>query len=320
MRKGIVVQKKSMRAGAGVRKPKLTEVARRDRAKKMRLIWIRLSGVFVFGIFGYFFFFSPFAEIRHVSVGSQPVSVSGEEVLSVIRAYEEEKRWFIFSKKNFFFFSCAELRDRLEDRFITFSHIVVAKKFPDTISVSFSERAAAVNWCGRGRCFLLDREGYAFGELADPQSVESTVNVFPTLVDESVSDAAMRRTLASETLMRRVTTWDDFFRSRLGTTSGALYFVEPEKFEEYHIRTDRGWDVRVGKDIPIEETMNAFFAFLQTLPPDRQEKLESIDLRVSGKIFFTEKKDASTEVIAQSTEDGTRKENGKEKEKKKKGE
>lgn len=318
MRKGIVVQKKSMRAGSGVRKPKLTEVARRERAKKMRLVWIRLSGVFVFGIFVYFFFFSPFAEIRHVSVGSQPVSVSGEEVLSVIRSYEEERRWFIFSKKNFFFFSCAELRDRLEDRFITLSHIVVAKKFPDTLSVSFSERVGAVNWCGQERCFLLDREGYAFRELSDPQSVESTANGFSVIVDDRVSDAQMRRTLASEDMMRRVVLWDDFFRSRLGATSGALYYVEPEKFEEYRIRTDREWEVRVGKDIPIEETMNTFFAFLQTLPPERQEKLESIDLRVSGKIFFTEKKDASTEVIVQGTEDGTRKEDGKEKEKKKK--
>ena len=312
-----MVQKKSMRTRAGARKPKLTEVARRERAKKMRLVWIYLSGIFVFGVFGYFFFFSPFAEIGHVSIGAQPVSVSGEEMLSVIRSYEEEKRFFIFSKKNFFFFSCAELRDRLENRFITISHVVVAKKFPDMLSVSFSERVGAVDWCGgQARCFLLDREGYAFVELGDPQSVASAANGFSVIVDDRVADAQMRQTLADEVMIRRVALWDDFFRSRLGATSGALYYVEPEKFEEYRIRTERGWEVRVGKEIPIEETMNTFFAFLQTLPPERQEKLESIDLRVSGKIFFTEKKDDGAEVAAQSAGSEIQKEEKKGEEKK----
>lgn len=323
MRKTARGTKKTFRFAKQIaRSPKLTVMARRQRAKKMRTVFLWVLGLSVAGIFGYFLFFSPFSRITEMSVHSRTSSAFETEVQAAIFAYEEERKGFLFSKKNFFFFSCADMRSRLEGQFPSLAHIVVEKKFPNAVSVSFAERSPVAKWCSPRRCLLLDREGYAFAE--DERVVVDGTDAFPVIADDAASDDATETKMpVRQEVLDRTLAWDDFLHSRLHLAGAVRYFVEAKTFEEYRIRTENGWDMRIAKDGALEETFETLRAFLETLPAERRDALESIDLRVSGKVFFTEKKKENAEgaqVDPQSTgekiqtaEDGSKKEMKKEK-------
>lgn len=294
MRKNCIVQKKSMhiRRG-GSRKPKMTEMTKRERMRKIRLVLLWISGIAIAGASVYFLFFSPYAEMQTVNIQGESGESFREDVSVVVKEYLDGKKGWIFSRRNFFFFSESELRQILDERFSPLTRIEVKKQFPTTLRIKFSERVSVAVWCGSVKCFHVDVDGYAFSEVSDASEnvLQAGEKSEPVVSDNPREEKFLRDTVIRKEVLAQFLEWDDFLKRRLGGNFSALYIDEPENFQEYHVRTERGWDIRVAKNIPLEETFQSLYSFLQTLPTDRKEKLQSLDLRIEGKIFFTEKKD-----------------------------
>lgn len=290
MRKNRVIQKRSTYLRSrSMRKPKMTEMHRRELIRKIRIFLVSLMGVSILGVTLFFLFFSSYTEIQDKQIVGDSQTVTQEEIVSVIDGYTEEKQGYIILKKNFFFFSSAEMQRRLEERFLTLSDIRVEKQFPHTIRVSFLERKKIGYWCARQLCFGIDASGYTF-ENADFESVRmNNEKVYPVFVDDSYQEAALRKIVIDKGVLERFIEWEIFFKTRLENQFSSTYFVQPKGLSEYLIRTQQDWELRVKNESSLPETMRSFLAFLETLPVERKQQLESIDLRVEGKIFFTER-------------------------------
>lgn len=293
MRKNIVVQKKSIRIrNRSTGRSGMTEMSRRERMQNIHLFFIWLLFFLFLGICAYFLFFSSYAEVKEVKIGSMSHTITQDEVISVVNGYRQERLWRIFLYKNFFFFSVDDVRDRLDDRFLTFDNVRVEKKFPNSVYITFTEREVVAYWCGIQKCFGIDENGYAFQELPDKAVVlENDKKTYPVVISNDSDSVLLKNVVIEKDVLAQYLEWDNFFRIRLGDQFSATYLDQPKNFEEYQIRTNKNWEIKVARDLSIEDTFRSLYAFLVALPAERKDKLESIDLRVDGKVFFTEKKE-----------------------------
>lgn len=315
MGRNIVIQKKSLylRSKAS-RRIKMTEVMKRERVRKIRFFFLGFIGLLIFCAFMYFLFFSPYAEIRKISVEENPRTISREEILAVVESYENDSMWNVFSRRNFFFFSERTIQERIQGQFLTLKNVSLKKKFPDSVKIHFSERDMIAYWCGSQKCFGIDREGYVLSEIADAESIRGNIDrPYLAIVDESRETASLRDTVIDQGVLTQYREWDDFFRTRLGQQGSLLFSSQSLSFEEYRVRTRNNWDIRVSKNIPVQDTLRSLQAFLETLPIERKEKIESIDLRVEGKIFFTERKNENVNESNELKEDSEEKKGEKDK-------
>lgn len=296
MKKNLILQKRSLSVRFGAfRKPKMTEMMRRERMRKVQSLFLGFSGFLLCCVGIYLFFFSPYAEIREVLIVTDPRSISQKELLEVIDFYRQEKVGHIFSRKNFFFFSEKEALKRIENKFLTLKEVSVKKSFPHRVSIDFSERVLSAYWCGTLSCVGIDAEGYVLSQVSYPENLKGGAEkVYPVIIEESSREVSLRDTVLDRQVLSQYQEWENFFRVRLKNQGGILFFIRSPNFEEYRIKTDNKWEIRVARDVPIENTLHSFYVFLETLSPERKEKLESIDLRVEGKIFFTEKGEGSS--------------------------
>ncbi len=292
MRKNIVIQKKSIRIrNRSAGRSGMTEMSRRERVHKIHILFLWLLFFTFLGVCAYFLFFSSYTEIGEVHIDSDSHTVTQDEVISVVNEYGQEKVWHIFLHRNFFFFSVDDMRDRLDHKFLLLSNIHIEKKFPNAVHITFTEREMVAYWCGLQKCFGVDEGGYAFQELPDREViVANNEKVYPVVVSNDSGDASLGSSVIKKDTLAQYLEWDNFLRSRLGDQFSAMYFDQPQNFEEYQVQTSKNWKIKVARDLSIEDTLRSLYAFLVALPPDRKDILESIDLRVDGKVFFTEKK------------------------------
>ena len=293
MRKNVVVQKKSFRARKKLtRKPKLTETEKRERRRIFWNVFFWIFGFFVFSLCVYLFLFSPFAQVRHISIETSANSVSEERIREGVYAHLNSHWFFVFSRSNFFVFSSEVLKRDLENRFITLSHIEVKKIFPHTVRISFDERKLVVERCGPKRCLGLDGEGYAF-VATEALGRSQSLGRIPILKQEWAQEGVLRSVVTDQDSIQKCLEWDDFARSRLGDTQSPMVIENPEHFEEYRVVTEKGWEIRVSTKETLEEVLQSLALFLETVPEERKEKIQNIDLRIEGKVFFTEKPEES---------------------------
>ncbi len=238
---------------------------------------------------GYIFFLSPLLTITEVSIIGADRSPQ-TRLFDTVEIILREKYGKIFAKNNFLFFPSKEVQEVLQQQYPLLSTVDITQKFPDQITIQVTEKPYLLLWCSNGPCYQLDTKNRPYSNerllytLYEPwrlMIIDTSALPVVSGVPFDVAQEYLHSFASYYTLFPKVIS--------LSLKSQAF---TPSKFSrELRVVTEAGFDVLLSLDIPPEDTLSALRAFLDRRNEDvarTKQPLALVDLRVPGRIFFSE--------------------------------
>lgn len=245
--------------------------------------WMPVLWVVFFGTLSYTLLFSEFDRLSVMTVSGLRDIPEGR-LTGFVRDELAKKTFPFFPRDNYFLLSQDGLSEDILRRFPKISSVRIAKRFPNGIDVTVSERNRIFLFCS-GDCFLPDRDGKAtdaaFAYLPENDSfilrVEDEsgrrIGVGDKLFDGNLPDTALRIEEGIEK--------DDGIPLRTTATTPARVS------NELRFTTESGWDIMVSTDKDPERTIRTLRLVLEKeIPEEKRSNLRYIDLRTDGRAFY----------------------------------
>jgi cell division septal protein FtsQ len=311
-------KKKNKRIELELRAPRKRRSFFEKKEKKMpnpvfsRMIFRLLFLVFV-GATAYILFFSPFLEIKKISLEGV-AELEYEDVYNKVSESFSGKYFYFIPKNNLILISRNRMRKELSDSFKKISKVEIEKIFPDGIAVKIVERKALLVWCSAGPCYIIDENGYAY-TWTDFESDEVKQNNLLNIVDNSGKPVAIGEKVLDEEYMEFVMALEDKLNGETGIKINNKYHVGSRIAEEVRVRVEEGWEIFFSTSLPMENSIQTFKTFLEKEMTNKDKsKLEYIDLRAENKVYYKfrdEEKDENKEQ--ENTENNTEQKDNKKK-------
>lgn len=285
-------------------------LARKERPTRRRMVpgeteplpWVSVSLWTAFTLVGgYILFFSPALMIQRVSVEGNSV-VPLTEYEDFTKTGLEGAYFGIFKKRNYFLVPTREITDRILERYPLLSGVTVERRFPNTLSLSLREAPALLRWCSGGPCYGV-REGRAVSipYSEDDRYASSRLSV----IDESALPVQIGGLLPVESYLETFRIIRDGVFRLTEREVPAIATTPSRHSNELAFSTGESWRLLVAIDRPAEESLGTLSVFLDEYGKEHSDrsKLDSVDLRVEGKVFYAESGQPAEE--AKSTEESS---------------
>lgn len=251
---------------------------------------------------GHIFFLSPLLTITEVSIIGAD-RVPQPRLFDTVETVLQEKYGRVFAKNNFLFFPRKEVQEVLLQQYPLLSTVDIARKFPDQITIRVTEKPYLLLWCSNGPCYQLDSKNYPYSSerllyaLYEPWRLMVIDTSALPVTSEAPFDTAQE-------YLHSFASYYSLFPKVISLSLKSQAFT-PSKFSrELRVATEAGFDVLLSLDIPPEDTLSALKAFLDRRNKDvvgTKNPLALVDLRVPGRIFFSEVRSDDTESLIQET-------------------
>ncbi|TXH01259.1 MAG: FtsQ-type POTRA domain-containing protein [Candidatus Moraniibacteriota bacterium] len=245
-------------------------------------------------VLGYAAGFSSLLDVTDIVIEGNE-RVPSERLLDTVETTLSENYWRVVSQKNYFFIPTQELTQQLFEFYPLLETVTVEKVFPNRLEVKLTEKAYLTLWCSGGPCYTLDTLGNA----------ETNSRLLYTLYDPwrlMIVDTSALPVMVNQPLMVKpyLAYFEALHRQFLPTVSLELErnASTPSRFsQELSIRTNAGWILLVNIETSPEEMLRALAAFLKERDKDgaRGNSLTIVDMRVPGRIFYSELNQATGE-------------------------
>lgn len=255
--------------------------------------------LFFIGIGIYVFCFSPFLEITSVVVvGNQ--KISQPKVLAVAERLLNGFYWKIFSKKNIFFVPRGALEETLKQTYPLFDRVEITRVFPHQLEIRVAERSYLLLWCSGGPCYAVTSGQRAVGYAPDTQPETWQLAV----VDTSALPVSVGESLEVQPYFSVFEQLTRLLPERLELSLQPEAYTPSRFSQELRVVTGAGWSIIVNTEIPVEDTLASLKAFLEhrSQGPQKDVPLSTIDLRVPGKVFYTEKAINNAPMVVESVD------------------
>jgi cell division septal protein FtsQ len=256
----------------------------------LRILFRMLLVLFV-GAVGYALFFSPFLEIRSISldgISELPYDSVHQTVQEVIG----EKYLKIIPQNNLILLSSDKVRTALLEHFKKINAVSIKKIFPDTLKVTITERKALLVWCSGDSCFIIDENGSAYSE-ADFDSEEIKQNNLVRLNDASAKPVAVGDKVLTPGYIQYVTALGGALDKDAGITISGDYQTESRVAEEVKVTSAEGWQIFFSTSLPMADSISALKTFLdKEIDQSKRGGLEYVDLRAENKVYYKMRTDA----------------------------
>lgn len=252
-----------------------------------RSLWVSVSLWIAFLLVGgYILFFSPALMVQRVSIEGESV-IPLEEYEDLIEASLEGAYFGILQKRNYFLVPTREIATRVLEHYPLLSGATVKRHFPDTLVLLLREDPAILLWCSNGPCYRV-QNGRAISApySEDDRYVSSRLSV----IDESALSVQLGAALPVEPYLETFRAIRDGL-SRLTVGGVSVSATTPSRHSnELALSISEGWRLLVAVDRPAEESLGVLRVFLDEYGKERPDrsKLDSLDLRVAGKVFYAE--------------------------------
>lgn len=298
-------------------------LARKERPTRRRMVpgeieplpWVSVSLWTAFALVGgYILFFSPALMIQRVSVEGESV-VSLAEYEDFAKTSLEGAYLGVFKKRNYFLVPTRGIADRILERYPLLSSVTVERHFPNTLSLSLHEAPALLRWCSGGPCYgVRDGRAVSIPYSEDDRYASSRLSV----IDESALPVQVGALLPVEPYLETFRIVRSGLARLTGREAPAIAATPSRHSNELTLSTGESWRLLIAIDRPAEESLGALSVFLDEYGKEHSDrsKLDSVDLRVEGKVFYAESGQPAEE--AKSTEDSPANPSNKEDAKKKK--
>lgn len=236
------------------------------------------------------FFFSYFTQIKKIELlGDFPQK---KELNIFLENFLAEDRLPFPLDRNFFFFSGKKMEEKIIEAFPLIQAVITEKKFPDQVSMKVQAREGVFVWCFGEKCFWIDRNGQVFFGPQDKSSAEKTPYVVvlggedgeKQLGEYIFSAEKARFVLALEETLKKD---DDFKIDR--------FFSSPDiASDELRASFSEGWSAYFSFKSPVVLQITTLKKLLEEKLKDvSRDKIEYIDLRLSGKVLYKLKSNPS---------------------------
>jgi len=251
----------------------------------------RLLAIVFFGVAVYILFFSPFLEIKKVSLEGI-VELKYEDFYKKANESLSEKYFYFIPKNNLILLSGSEIEKKLLENFKKISDVKVQKNFPDGVTIKITERKALLIWCSGDSCYIIDKNGYAYTE-ADFESEEVKQNNLLNVRDNSAKPIKIGEKVLDEHYIDFVISIKDKLAKETGVMASGEYQTGSRIAKELKIKTEEGWEIYFSSSLPMENSIRTLKTFLdKEISQDKRSKLEYIDLRAENKVYYKMRTDA----------------------------
>ncbi|MBI4158265.1 MAG: hypothetical protein HY505_01415 [Candidatus Yanofskybacteria bacterium] len=249
-------------------------------AEKRRRVWVLKTLFFVglviaiVGFVLYLLFFSGFLEIKELSV-------SGLDKVNSNKFHDElnkrlNSKWlgFIEYQRNVLFFSSEDFKAEIFAVFPEIKEISVSKEPPHALNFNVIERATAGIWCFVDDCKYFDKEGVLWGEAAKSSGF-LILSVDDLRQDSGNIDQALLEIII---LISGKLAEINIFVSK---------FMIPSDFiGDFSTFTSSGYELLFSTDSDISKQLEVLEIFLAEKKDNFDFKLQYIDLRINGRVYY----------------------------------
>ena len=233
-----------------------------------------LLGVFVtvVGGTGAFAVFSPYFKLKTITIESVSPYIHPEEVKTLLQD---------FYGKNLLFTSKQVFTRRLQEQFPEFQKISFSEKWPSqlVISIEVSAPALTVFNFESANFFVLSKEGIVLSEGASDGL--PVVKIF-----QHTDPILVRERLLSAEIVEKIFYVESLWIDQTGLSVEAIQLLDAAR--EIHLISTGGVEIWFDLNRSIEEQMKALEDGEEKIGL-YQKRLEHIDLRIPGRIFWKER-------------------------------
>ena len=288
---------------------------KQERGGKIKRFLNRVYLVIIMGTLfwlGYFIFFGSILEIKEIDLTAGK-TIKEQEIREVVKDFLNEKRYLIFSQKNFFVLDEKGLEKRLQGEFFL-SELAIKKDFPKKLIIDFEEKASSFNLCLGGNCYQVDYLGNVLARVGESDFGELLVNYTNVTnatnetnggdgeVEEEVVEGMsggvgennnLPKVVPGLTMLpeKKVRVLLDLYEIFSQEAFGVeIDFMEIYDFDglkkKLTVKTVSGFKVFFDEDGDLQEQVDDLNLILaREIGPDL-EGIEYIDLRFGNKIFY----------------------------------
>lgn len=280
-------------------------LARREKVVRRRVVsgetvplsWVSASLWLAFSLVGgYVLFFSPSLMIQRVSVEGESV-IPLAEYQALVETELEGAYFGVFHRRNFFFAPTRRITERMLERYPKLSAATVSRHFPDRLTLTLNEAPVILRWCSGGPCYGI-RDGRAavipFSEDERYESVRLSV------IDESALPVQAGAPLPVEPYLESFRVVRDGLEQIIAGPVSVVATTPSRHSNELTLSTEEGWRLLVAVDRPAEESLGTLRVFLDEYAKEHADRaeLESVDLRVEGRVFYAGSGQPTPEIIS----------------------
>ena len=270
--------------------PRTDRMARRQtvRSEGFHFPWVPTALWLAFSfVGGYILFFSPALMVREVTIDGESI-LPQAEYRTVVDTAMAGKVFGILSRRNFFFIPTHRIVADVLARYPQLEKASLQRHFPDGLTLSITESPTLLLWCAGGPCYGV-RDGQAVHRSFATDSRYDSIRL--SVIDESALPITVGDELPVEPYLATLReVWEHFSKLNVGTVSPVA--STPSRYSgEIALSVDEGWQLILSVERPVEKSLGTLRAFLAEYLKEHENRLGlvSIDLRVEGKIFYTEK-------------------------------
>lgn len=125
-----------------------------------------LLGFLLIAFILWVFFYSSIFSIQKITVEGT-IRIEPDEIANIAKEQLKEKKLFLFTQDNIFFFNTKELKNKLMDKY-NFKEIKIFAKKPGTINIKVLEKSYAYVWKEDDKYYYVDIDGYIIKEINIP--------------------------------------------------------------------------------------------------------------------------------------------------------
>ena len=237
------------------------------------------------GVSTYILLFSDYLKITYVEITGTK-ELSSEDIRQKLGDFLGKKTLKIIPNDNFLFVSEKRVSSLLENDFKKIRSASVAKKFTNSLSVSIEERQAVLVWCAGEKCFLIDENGVAYNE-ADFNSPEILQNHLVRINDQSRREIALKEKIIEHEYEQYALGIKENLKNIGQEIVEENYATPSNMAEEIRVPMQKGFQIYFSSQYSLEKAVRALDIVLKKeIPENEWEKLEYIDLRSEGKVFY----------------------------------
>lgn len=247
-----------------------------------KILWVILF-LFFLGSLIWVLFFSYFTQIKKLEIVGD---FSDEKAVRIfLEDSLKRKNWLAISFGNFFFFSEKDIENSLRERFPLIKKVEIRKKFPEEVFFSFESRQGVFVWCFGEKCYWVDANGELFFGPQNITEVEKTN--YPIVLGKENGDRFLGEKVFSSELSAFLYEVTNLLKEN-DQFQIARTFVSPDiASNELRVSFLNGWQAYFNfKDSVALQVKTLERILKEKLKDVPEEKIEYIDLRISGRAIF----------------------------------
>ncbi len=241
--------------------------------------FVLLALLLMFGLV-YLLFYSPVFAITTVAVQTNGIINTEFVKMNLVDWQLHQRRAAIYPQSNIFLFSKSWLKENIEKKY-RIEDLSIKKKLPNAIIITIKEQPPALLWKTGELYYSVDVNGIVVRQ----EQTENVASDATIVQQEGSGEVAVGKRILSEDTISFILTLRDDLKNKT-TVHALMNTLLAGGSSELHIKSDEGFTIYFDRRESLQAQMETLIQALNTTLADQRSKLQYIDVRIPGKVFY----------------------------------